>query len=204
MTTTTEPEQSRNDAGTHHAGGAAFAALLTSLQVVQDLVRSTNAPEPALTRAASRLDEAATLLRPYLAAEAQVFAGKRPDLPGRGNPLVLPLTVDEETEDAIRCRVRFTPYHRGGFDAAHGGTITLLFDELLGRLANARGSIARTASLHVDFRKISPIGAHLRVEATVEREEGRKRCLSGRLLDEDGTLLADAEGLFVTLLPGRP
>jgi acyl-coenzyme A thioesterase PaaI-like protein len=187
-----------------HAGGAAFAELLANLQEVQDLVRSTNPPHAVLAQAASRLHETAALLRPHVADETEAIAGKRPDLPGRGNPLLLPLVIEEATRDSVRGRVRFTPYYRGGFDAAHGGTITLLFDEVLGRLANMRDEVARTAYLHVNYRKISPIGSELRVEAAVDREEGRKRFLSGRLFDADGTLLADAEGLFVTLLPGQP
>jgi predicted thioesterase len=79
-----------------------------------------------------------------------------------------------------------------------------LFDDVLGRLANSvGGTIGRTASLKVNYRKITPIGVELQVEATVDRIEGRKRWVSARLLDQ-GTLIADAEGLFVELLPGQP
>ena len=79
----------------------------------------------------------------------------------------------------------------------------LLFDDVLGRLSNSSGGPpARTAYLHVNFRRITPIGPELQVEATFDREEGRKRYLSGRLT-KDGVLLADAEGLFVVLEPGQ-
>jgi predicted thioesterase len=54
-----------------------------------------------------------------------------------------------------------------------------------------------------DYRNITPIGPELRVEAHVDRVEGRKRFLTGTTY-HDGTLTAAAEGLFVELRPGRP
>jgi hypothetical protein len=82
--------------------------------------------------------------------------------------------------------------------------LPLLFDEVLGRLANSVGrTVARTAYLKVNFRKITPIGVTLHVDATVDRIEGRKRWVSARLLN-GGTLIADAEWLFVELLPDQP
>ncbi|MHB1711905.1 MAG: PaaI family thioesterase [Acidimicrobiales bacterium] len=80
----------------------------------------------------------------------------------------------------------------------------MLFDDVLGRLANSvGGGIGRTAYLKVNYRKITPIGVELQVEGSVDQVEGRKRWVSARLLDGD-TLIADAEGLFVELLPGQP
>jgi len=79
-----------------------------------------------------------------------------------------------------------------------------VFDDLLGRLANAGGRrTSRTAYLTVNYRSITPIGRELRLEGRVDRQEGRKRFLTGRLFDGD-TLCADAEGLFIELRPGQP
>lgn len=78
-----------------------------------------------------------------------------------------------------------------------------MFDEVLGRLSNAGGRpMARTAYPHVNFRAITPIDVALRVEARFDREEGRKRYLTGAHYDS-ATLTADAEALFLTLLPGQ-
>jgi predicted thioesterase len=63
--------------------------------------------------------------------------------------------------------------------------------------------VARTAYLKVNYRAITPIGRELLVDATVDRVEGRKRWASARLFDGE-TPIADAEGLFVELLPGQP
>ena len=48
-----------------------------------------------------------------------------------------------------------------------------------------------------------PIEMDLRVDARVDRSEGRKIFVAGRLLDGD-TVLSDAEALFVKLNPGQP
>ena len=199
-----EPDPFRNrDDGA--AGGEGLAHALEQLRDVQDLFASTRPPDDTLEAVAARLRDAAALLRPWTAPEADVRLGHRPDLPGRGNPLLPPFVVDGETRDSIHGRVRFTPYFLGGNGAAHGGTLPLFFDDILGRLSNAHGrSRARTAFLHVNYRMITPIGPELRFHAALEREEGRKRFVSGWLRDADDALLADAEGLFVVLLPGQP
>jgi acyl-CoA thioesterase FadM len=61
----------------------------------------------------------------------------------------------------------------------------------------------RTAFLHLNYRNIAPVEKTLRVEAGINRIEGRKIFVEGRLLDGD-TVLADAEALFVRLKPGQP
>ncbi|MBB5160612.1 hypothetical protein [Mycobacterium sp. AZCC_0083] len=50
---------------------------------------------------------------------------------------------------------------------------------------------------------MTPIGRRLELDATLDRVEGRKRFVSGRLRDGTATV-ADAEGLFVELFPGQP
>jgi hypothetical protein len=50
---------------------------------------------------------------------------------------------------------------------------------------------------------VTPTGRRLELDATLDRVQGRKRFVSGRLRDGT-TAVADAEGLFVELLPGQP
>jgi acyl-coenzyme A thioesterase PaaI-like protein len=63
--------------------------------------------------------------------------------------------------------------------------------------------VARTAYLTVNFRQVVPVGVSMRFEASVDRVDGRKRFVTGRLYDGE-TLLADGEALFVELRPGQP
>jgi acyl-coenzyme A thioesterase PaaI-like protein len=87
----------------------------------------------------------------------------------------------------------------------HGGVLPLLFDHMFGMISHAAGRpISRTAFLHVDYRKITPIDAPLLVRGRVTRTEGRKAFVAAELVDGDDALLAEAHGLMVRLLPGQP
>ncbi len=70
-------------------------------------------------------------------------------------------------------------------------------------LAQSQPQLQRTAYLHVNYRQIVPIEKELQVDARVDRAEGRKIFVTGRLLDGE-TVLCDAEALFVKLNPGQP
>lgn len=88
--------------------------------------------------------------------------------------------------------------------AVYGGALPLFLGEILGRLANTGGrSQSRTAYLHVNFRKITPVGPELRFEGRFDGEEGRKRYLVGAL-DPVGDLTADAEVSSPRCSPGQP
>jgi acyl-coenzyme A thioesterase PaaI-like protein len=64
--------------------------------------------------------------------------------------------------------------------------------------------ISRTAFLHVDYRKVTPINTPLVAQGRVDSIDGRKAFVSGELTDADGALLAEGTGLMVRLLPGQP
>ena len=61
----------------------------------------------------------------------------------------------------------------------------------------------RTAYLKINYRNIAPIEKELKFDAGIDRVDGRKIFVSGRLTDGD-TLLAEADALFVKLKPGQP
>lgn len=185
-------------------GGPDFGRFLEAVRLFQDRVVAIDPPPDVVAGLADQLDRLNDQLATWLVPEGSAAAGSRVDLPGRGNPMLVPFVVDEDTPTAVRGRVTFRRYHLGGHAAAHGGTLPLLFDDLLGRLSNAHDRPrARTAYLHVDYRNVTPLDTELRFEAWIVREEGRKRYLKGTLHDGD-VLLAEAEGLFVVLLPGQP
>jgi hypothetical protein len=55
----------------------------------------------------------------------------------------------------------------------------------------------------VNYRKVVPSAKDLQVDARIDRSEGRKIFVTGRLRDGDD-VLCDAEALFVKLNPGQP
>jgi acyl-coenzyme A thioesterase PaaI-like protein len=185
-------------------GGEPYARFVELFRSLQDQVSCASPPEARWDEVSAHVQAAIDLLEPWPAAEQQRPAGRRIDLPGRGNPMLVPFVWDEVTDTHVRGRATFRPFHLGGNGAAHGGSLPLLFDEVLGRAANTGFErVARTAYLKVNYRAITPIGRELLVDATVDRVEGRKRWASARLFDGE-TPIADAEGLFVELLPGQP
>ncbi len=62
----------------------------------------------------------------------------------------------------------------------------------------------RTAYLHVDYRSITPIDEPLTAHGRITEIDGRKVFISATMTSADGTLLSEANGLMVRLLPHRP
>ena len=120
------------------------------------------------------------------------------DLPNRGNILQVPMSLDETADGRVGGVAQFRRYHLGRNGAVHGGAIALLFDSLLGYTAFklSKSLYQRTAFLHVDYRKIVPIEKELQVDAGIDRIEGRKIFVAGRLLDGED-VLCEAHALFV-------
>jgi acyl-coenzyme A thioesterase PaaI-like protein len=183
-------------------GGSEFGRLIDNLRVLQDRVTAARPPADVISAVADQLAAAAELLARYGVAEPDQVTGHRPDLPGRGQTMAPVFLVDEWDAEHASGRVTFGRFYLGGNGAVHGGAIPLLFDDVIGRLANTGRSVARTAYLHVDFRSVTPIEKPLRLRARFYREEGRKRFIHATLHDGD-RLCAEADGLFVMLRPGQ-
>ena len=182
---------------------ASYLAMIDALRVLQDRITGA-APSPELAAQVSRtLADLAGQLGEYTVDEPGQIADQV-EVPGRAQALVPVVHLDEQDEQHAAGRVTFGRFYLGRNGAAHGGAIPLVFDDVLGRLSGAGGRPpSRTAYLHVNYRSITPVGRELQVTARFDREEGRKRFLSGELRD-GGTLCADVEGLFVALRPGQP
>lgn len=196
-----EPDLWPTDVPVAERGGPHFAALIEAMRRAQDAVAGVGqVPDEIAVEAAAALAAVADQLAPYEAAAYEGVAGIRLDLPGRGHPFLLPFVADNWSDDRVDGRVTFTRLYDSGAGASHGGAPPLLFVEVLGRLSNTNRPIARTAYVTTNFRQVLPIGQELHLDATVDRIEGRKRFVSGRLYDGE-MLVADAEALFVIPRP---
>lgn len=191
--------------GAQGRGGIEYGPLLEATRLLQDRLAGAALPTDCEVRLTAELVRIADELMPFQVGEDDRVDGLRHDLPGRGSPLLLPFVIEEHTDLLLRGRVTFRRFHLGGNGTAHGGTLPLLFDDVLGKVANSHlHGRGRTAYLTVNFRKVTPIGEELFVDATLDRVEGRKRWASGRLFASDGSLLVDANALFLRLLDGQP
>ena len=204
MTPWPEPELERTLRTARPRGGEAFAAAFAAQRLVQDRFAGAALPPDVADQVTEQLHLLAELLGEHQLPEAGRHDGWRPDLPGRGLPMMPPYVLDEEDETSLRGRVTFTRFYLGGNGAAHGGAHPMLFDDVLGRVMNHhQPGVARTVSLTVNYRRITPIDVELAFEATLDRVEGRKRWGSARLYDPSGAVVADCAAFFLQLLPGQ-
>jgi acyl-coenzyme A thioesterase PaaI-like protein len=185
--------------------GPGFARFLTAMRRVQDLAVSADPDSDTWDDAADRVEELVKLLSPYEAAEGVGPANRVPSLPGVGSLLMPPFTVSKFEPEGVELKVEFSRFHVGGNYAVHGGVLPLLFDSVFGMVIHAAGRpISRTAFLHVDYRKVTPIDTVLTARGWVRESEGRKAFVNAELRDPDENLLAEANGLMLRLLPGQP
>ena len=89
--------------------------------------------------------------------------------------------------------------HQGAPGLAHGGLLSLAFDEALGKLMWLLRAPAVTARLETDFLKPVPMGSKLFITAEITGQVGRKVYCSavGRLNSVDGEIAVRAAALFV-------
>jgi acyl-coenzyme A thioesterase PaaI-like protein len=186
-------------------GGPDYGRFVEAVRELQDHARSADAPDDVITRAADALDDLNRLLAPYDADEWHSPSGRRMDLPNRGNIMQVPVTLVVTEDGRVGGTAQFRRFHLGRNGAVHGGALALLFDSLLGFAAFklSDSPYQRTAYLHVNYRQIAPVDRAFHVDAVIDRIEGRKIFVSGRLLDGDA-VLCEAEALFVRLKPGQP
>lgn len=186
-------------------GGPDYGRFIDAVRSLQDHARAVDAPDQVITEAADQLEKLSALLSPYDADEWNSPSGRRMDLPMRGNILAIPMKVGKTDEGRIQGWARFGRFHLGRNGAVHGGALGMLFDSVLGLTSSVLtgGPYQRTAYLKIDYRQIVPVEQELQVDAGIDRADGRKIFVSGRLSDGD-TTLTEAEALFVRLKPGQP
>lgn len=119
---------------------------------------------------------------------------------GRRNAMAPPLTVqrDEENQRVSATFNLGAPYE-GPPDHIHGGISALLLDQVMGMVPSFALKPRATAYLNVSYRRPTPLMTELGVEAWLDRVEGRKVFIKGRIFDTDGRTTVDAEGLFIVL-----
>ncbi len=92
-----------------------------------------------------------------------------------------------------------TENHQGAPGLAHGGLLSLAFDEALGKLMWLIRSPAVTARLETDFIKPIPIGTTLHISAVITGQVNRKVYTEavGRINGPEGEIAVRAAALFI-------
>lgn len=99
----------------------------------------------------------------------------------------------------ITAQFTVTENHQGAPGLAHGGLLSLAFDEALGKLMWLLRAPAVTARLETDFLMPVPIGSVLYITAEIVGQQGRKvySVAEGRLNGPDGPIATRAASLFI-------
>ena len=95
--------------------------------------------------------------------------------------------------------VRVAKRFQGPPGHAHGGIIATLLDEAMSKANRARGVVAMTRHLDVEYLRPVPVGTPLRLTARHVGGEGRKHRCEAELADGKGTILSRAKGLFIAI-----
>jgi acyl-coenzyme A thioesterase PaaI-like protein len=184
---------------------AELGRFVDAMRRLQDLTLSTNPDSSMWATAAQHVENACALLDGHQVPEALAPAGRVIELPGLGHPLLPPWTVTDSGPDGVTMEGHFTAAHVGGNHAVHGGMIPLFYDWLFGMVVSTAGCPpTRTAYLHVDYRKITPIDKPLTARGRITEIDGRKIFIAATMTAADDTLLTEANGLMVRLLPHQP
>lgn len=184
---------------------AELGRYIAALRRLQDLTVSTNPGGALWADAADHLESACAMLDGHQVPETGIVAGRVLSIPGLAHPLMPPWTVTGSGADGVTMTGHFTQAHVGGNRAVHGGIIPLLYDWLFGMTVTAAGiRPTRTAFLHVDYRKITPIDEPLQARGSITEIDGRKVFIEATMTSADGAVLSEANGLMVSLLPHQP
>lgn len=95
----------------------------------------------------------------------------------------------------------------GYINTAHGGLLAALLDETLNLCAESYRIFASdetapllTARLEVDYRVPVPTPSVIVIKTWVRRKDGRKWFLEAQVLDQNGSLKAEANSLYIRTL----
>ncbi|MEJ7734022.1 MAG: PaaI family thioesterase [Polyangiaceae bacterium] len=105
-------------------------------------------------------------------------------------------------DDGTEVWTEVTPaeHHQGWPGVLHGGIVSAILDETIGRVAFLHDRWVQTGKLELRFRRPAPLGRALRATGKLVRNHRRLMEMSGVLeLADTGEVLAEAAGTFVPL-----
>jgi acyl-coenzyme A thioesterase PaaI-like protein len=120
---------------------------------------------------------------------------------GPENPIGLKLVFWEEGE---KYHTRFTPdrRHSSYSGITHGGILTAILDEVMGRLLYVRNLKAATAKMEIRWSRAAQIGETLHIVGWIEEIRGRLVQCAAEARNEAGQLIARSNAKFMRAVNG--
>jgi uncharacterized protein (TIGR00369 family) len=120
---------------------------------------------------------------------------------GQANPSGLHLEFLLAADGSVVCLATISDTFEGPGGYLHGGIIATILDETMSKAIRARDLTAMTRHLAIDYLRPVPSAAPIRMEGRIVRSDGRKHWTEAKILNAEGTTLAQGKGLFIELRP---
>lgn len=121
---------------------------------------------------------------------------------GAANPMGIGIRVHRHGDEAVAA-FNLGAAFEGAPRRAHGGIVSAIFDDVMGYVTQLLQVPAYTGRLTVHFRAPVPVGEDLSARGWLERRDGRKLFMRSEMAAADGTVIAEAEALFIAIPPER-
>jgi uncharacterized protein (TIGR00369 family) len=120
---------------------------------------------------------------------------------GADNPISLGARFLELEDGRLCAEFMMSDVHQSYPGRAHGGVISAILDETIGRAVQITDPdiFGVTLDLQVRFRKPVPLNTPLRVIAEITNRTSRLFAGEGKLLLEDGSVAAEATARYLQL-----
>jgi len=121
---------------------------------------------------------------------------------GESNPAGVHVRFYEREDGSVLARFTGGDQHQGYPGRMHGGVITAIIDETIGRavmITHGEAVWGVTVEINVRFRKPVPLEVELTAVGRITHENKRLFEGSGEIYLPDGTVAAEATGKYVKL-----
>ena len=117
---------------------------------------------------------------------------------GMENPFSLKAPFYVLEDQSVATIVRFKNEHQSYPDRTHGGMVSALLDELMGRAiwVNEPEVFGVTTTLNITYRKPTPLDTPVKARGWLTFNSARGMMAKGQLFDMDNNLLVEGEAKY--------
>ncbi|WP_017587280.1 PaaI family thioesterase [Nocardiopsis ganjiahuensis] len=189
-----------------HSIPAELRTLVSRVHDLVDAVANTEVDTDTLAETAATVEELTgrlnvarrqigTMVRRELGDGTTLVGTITNIVEGETNPAAPQLFLDR-TDEGLRAEVTLNTVYQGPPGLVHGGWIAAMLDQAVGSVSAVETSPGLTANLEINYRRPTPLFTPLEITSWVERVEGRKVFVAGRIRAH-GKVTAEATGLMI-------